>query len=104
MRRAHRSPAYARLALMLVALLSAVLLGGVQERACARHGLGAARSEGVATAGMMHAGHASAMAHAGGDGSQDADHPGCDCTCIGQRSMGAPPAAPPPAATLPAAP
>jgi hypothetical protein len=85
---------------MLVALLSAVLLGGVQEASCAMHGLGAARSEGVATAGMMHAGHASAMAHAGGDGSQDADHPGCDCTCIGQCSMVAPLATPPAVATL----
>jgi hypothetical protein len=37
MRRAHRRPAYARLALMLLALLSAVVLGGVQEASCAMH-------------------------------------------------------------------
>ena len=85
---------------MLVALLSAVLLGGVQEASCAMHGLGAARSDGVATAGIVHADHASAMTHAGGGGSQDADHPGCDCSCIGECSMVAPLATPPSVATL----
>jgi hypothetical protein len=85
---------------MLVALLSAVLLGGVQEASCAMHGLGAARSDGGASAGIMHAGHTSAMAHAGGAGSQDADHPGCDCSCIGDCSMVAPLATPPSVATL----
>jgi hypothetical protein len=85
---------------MLVALLSAVVLGGVQEASCAMHGLGAARSDGVATARVLHADHASAMAHAGGEGSQDADHPGCDCTCIGACSIVAPLATPPSVATL----
>jgi hypothetical protein len=85
---------------MLLALLSAVVLGGVQEASCAMHGLGAARGDGVATAGVVHADHASAMAHAGGEGSQNADHPGCDCTCIGDCSMVAPLATPPSVATL----
>jgi hypothetical protein len=85
---------------MLLALLSAVVLGGVQEASCAMHGLGAARGDGVATAGVVHAVHASAMAHAGGEGSQNADHPGCDCTCIGDCSMVAPLATPPSVATL----
>jgi hypothetical protein len=49
---------------------------------------------------VVHADHASAMAHAGGEGSQNADHPGCDCTCIGDCSMVAPLATPPSVATL----
>ena len=44
---------------MLVALLSAVLLGGVQGASCAMHGLGAAQPDGMAHAGMAdHAGMA----------------------------------------------
>jgi len=94
---------------MLVALLSAVLLGGAQEASCAMHGLGAARSASTATAGASHAvhaqhaghaGHASAMPHESGQDSHGAGHSGCHCTCIGDCTMVAPLATPPSVATL----
>ena len=100
MRHAHRRPAYARVALMLVALLSAVLLGGLQEAACAMHGLGGVRSAGATAAGPSHAAHASAMAHESGHHSQGAEHTGCDCTCIGDCTTVAPLATSPSAVTL----
>jgi hypothetical protein len=86
--------------LMLVALLSAVLLGGVQEASCAMHGLGAARSEEAAPAGTTHAHHASAMPHEGGQHSHGAGDSGCDCSCIGACTMAAPAATPPAVVTL----
>jgi hypothetical protein len=100
MRHARRRPAYARIALMLVALLSAVLLGGAQEASCAMHGLGAVPSAGVAMAGPSHTDHASAMAHESGHDSQGAEHHGCDCTCIGDCTMVAPLATSPAVVTL----
>ena len=84
---------------MLVALLSAVLLGGVQEASCAMHGLGAVRSAGVSTTAPDHAAHAT-MSHESGHGSQGADHQGCDCTCIGDCTMVAPLATSPSVVTL----
>ena len=84
---------------MLVALHSAVLLGGVQEASCAMHGLGAA-IEGAAAAGMAHADHASATPHESGQHSHGSGDSGCDCTCIGSCTTVAPLATPPVAATL----
>lgn len=100
MRHARRRPAYARVALMLVALLSAVLLGGVQEASCAMHGLGALRTAGTAMAGPSHVGHLATMSHDSGERSHGAEHPGCDCTCIGDCTMVAPLATSPAAITL----
>ena len=85
---------------MLVALLSAVLLGGVQEASCAMHGLGAAQSAGASMAPPSHADHASAMSHASGHHSQGAEHQGCDCSCIGDCTMIAPLATSPSVVTL----
>ena len=85
---------------MLVALLSAVLLGGVQEASCAMHGLGAVPSAGATTAGASHAAHAAAMSHDGSRHSQGAEHPGCDCTCISDCTTVAPLATPPSVVTL----
>lgn len=87
---------------MLVALLSAVLLGGVQEASCAMHGLGAARSAGASAADGGHASHAhhALISHESGHGSQGAEHSGCDCSCIGDCTMVAPLATPPSVATL----
>ena len=85
---------------MLVALLSAALLGGVQEASCAMHGLGAARTESAAPAGMTHADHASGMSHESGRHSSDAGDVGCHCTCIGSCTTVAPLAIPPAAVTL----
>ena len=103
MRHADRRPPYARVVLMLVALLSAVLLGGVQEASCAMHGLGAASGAGATMATARHAGrerHSSVISHASGHDSQGAEHSGCDCSCIGDCSMVAPLATPPSVATL----
>jgi hypothetical protein len=100
MRHAHRRPGYDRVALMLVALLSAVVLGGVQEASCAMHGLGAVRSAGATVATPSHADHASAMSHGRGHDSHRAEHLGCDCTCIGDCTMVAPLATSPSVVTL----
>jgi hypothetical protein len=114
MRHAHRRPPYARVALMLVALLSATLLGSVQEASCAMHGLGAVRSEVGAMPGPSHAAYvdhaahtradhanlASAGSHEGGHDSQGTEHQRCDCSCIGDCTMVAPLATSPSAATL----
>jgi len=82
-----------RAALLLVALLTAVFLGGMQERLCAKHGVsgmsGAAMTGHAAMAGMSH--------HAGSTDS--GGHGGC-CTCIGECSMVAPLGNAPTAATL----
>ena len=83
---------------MLVALLSAVLLGGVQEAACAMHGLGAAAAPRAAMATMS--ADAPAVAHDAGGHSHDMGDAGCDCTCIGDCTMVAPLATPPTVATL----
>jgi hypothetical protein len=99
---------------MLVALLSATLLGGVQEASCAMHGLGAVRSEVAAMPGPSHADHvdhvahtradhanlASAGSHEGGHDSHGAERHECDCSCIGDCTMVAPLATSPSVATL----
>ena len=93
---------------MLVALLSAVLLGGAQGASCAMHGLGAAQADmtadlmaggGMAAHGGM-AGHdaMTGMSHEGSPTNGGA-HQGC-CSCIGARTMVAPLATAPTAATL----
>jgi len=99
--------------MMLVALLSAVLLGGAQGMSCELHGLGggvqAAATAGQAMASHAMGGHAMAghaeMAGMAGmsheSGSTDAgDHGGCGCTCIGDCTMVAPLANAPFATTL----
>jgi hypothetical protein len=85
---------------MLVALLSAAMLGGVQEASCAMHGLGAARSGTAELASMTHPNHAPAMSHESRQHSHGAGDSGCDCTCIGACTMAAPLATPPVVATL----
>lgn len=85
---------------MLVALLSAALLGGVQEASCAMHGLGAARTESVASAATTHADHGSGVSHEGDRHSHGTGESGCDCSCIGSCTTVAPLATPPVAVTL----
>ena len=85
---------------MLVALLSAVSLGGVQEASCAMHGFGAVRNVDAAMVGASHADHGSGMSHDSGQHSQGSKHSGCDCSCIGDCTMVAPLATPPSVATL----
>ena len=85
---------------MLVALLSAALLGGVQEASCAMHGLGAARIESVTSAGGSHADHASGVSHDDARHSHGTGESGCDCSCIGSCTTVAPLATPPAAVTL----
>ncbi len=85
---------------MLVALLSAVVLGGVQEASCAMHGLGAARAESAAPASMTHADHVSGMSHESGQHSTGSGDVGCHCTCIGSCTTVAPLAISPAAVML----
>ena len=85
-----------RAAPLLIALLSAVLLGGVQEASCEIHGPGAARAD----AAMTGHGSAAAGAHHGARGAPDGGDAGCDCSCIGACAMSAPLATPPAAVTL----
>ena len=103
-----RRSAASRAAMMLVALLSAVLLGGAQGMSCELHGLvggvQAAATAGHAMVGHAMAGHAEMAGMAGmshESGSTDAgDHGGCGCTCIGDCTMVAPLANAPFATTL----
>ena len=83
---------------MLAALLSLVLLGGVQGASCAMHGL-AEPGANAMTAGSM-AGHAgmAGMSHEGTT-SDAPGHEGC-CTCIGDCTMVAPTVNAPMAPTL----
>jgi hypothetical protein len=101
-RRTIRSFAYSRTALLLIALLSAVLLGGVREASCAMHGLGAARSGASAAAHhSTHADpHAAQASSQGGQRSHPDGEPGCDCSCIGDCTMATSPATAPTAVTL----
>jgi hypothetical protein len=108
---------------LFIALLSAVLLGGVQEASCAMHGGGAARATATPTAAAGHALAAHAVAahavaahamaaHAAArhavaetlssESGQDhhRSHSGCDCSCIGACTMSAPAASPPATVTL----
>jgi hypothetical protein len=90
-----------RAASLLIALLSAVMLGGVQEAACAMHGLGAAQKGHAAMAGStVAANDAAAASHQAGGHSHDMGGTGCDCSCIGACTMVAPLATPPAVATL----
>jgi hypothetical protein len=80
---------------LFIALLSAVLLGGVQEASCEMHGLGAAR------AGVQMADHAGmARSHESGDVAHDQGTASCDCSCIGACAVSAPLGLPPVAVTL----
>ena len=84
---------------MLVALLSAVLLGGAQGASCAMHGLGAATQGAMMDHGDM-AGHAGMVGMSHDGGSTDAgEHHGC-CSCIGAHTTVAPLASAPITATL----
>jgi hypothetical protein len=97
----RRPSAYFQSVLMLVALLSAVMLGGVQESACAMHGLGAAAAPQAGMSTMATApSDAAGASHDAGGHSHDMGDAGCDCTCIGDCSMAAPLATPPAIATL----
>ena len=86
---------------MLVALLSAVLLGGVQGASCTMHGLDAPRADATTSTDM--AGHAGMADHAGmsheGGTTDEGQHHGC-CTCIGDCTMVAPLVEAPTAPTL----
>ena len=75
---------------MLVALLSAVLLGGVQSASCEMHGLGAARGHQAHADVMAGHSHGSVAADRTGDSGADMGGSGCDCTCIGTCTMVAP--------------
>jgi hypothetical protein len=102
-RHSVRRLSYSRIAALLVALLSAVLLGGVQEASCAMHGLGAARSDAAAAVvgTTLHtAAHAPATSHRSGHHSHGRGDHGCDCTCLGACTVAAPLATPPVAVTL----
>ena len=93
-----RRPPYARAALLLLALLSAVMLGNAQAVSCAMHGLGAAKADAGTGAAMAdHAGMAG-MSHEGGTPDAGGHH-GC-CTCIDECAMVAPLASAPTAATV----
>jgi hypothetical protein len=87
-------------ALLIIALLSAVLLGSVQDASCAMHGLGAVRTDASRAIAMSahHDAHAPRMSHEGGQHSHRDG--GCDCTCIGACTMAAPIATAPAAVTL----
>ena len=101
MRTNARRPAFPRAAILLVALLSAVLLGGVQSASCEMHGLGAARSDGVEQAAMSgHAHEGSTASPLSDDHDHAAGEGGCDCSCIGDCRMVAPLATAPAAATI----
>ena len=86
-----------RAAPLLIALLSAVLLAGVQEASCEMHGLGAARAGAADGAAMMEHDRAAASEHHSNGGAPDT---GCDCSCIGACAISAPLATPPAAVTL----
>jgi hypothetical protein len=81
---------------LFIALLSAVMLAGVQDASCEMHGLGAARA--VAT--PAHHGAAAVSSHETGDGEHGRGPAGCDCTCVGACTISAPLATPPFVATL----
>ena len=83
---------------MFLALLSMMMLDGVQSAACEMHGLGRASTHAGMAAGGFDA--TPAMAHQHGAPSNDSEAPGCDCTCIGACTMVAPLAATPTAVTL----
>jgi len=81
---------------LFIALLSAVMLAGVQEASCEKHGVGGA------PAGAQMADHAASMAgqHESGHGEHGRGTAACDCTCIGICTVSAPLATPPAAVTL----
>ena len=100
MRRIVRRSGHPATALLIIALLSAVLLGGVQDAACAMHGLGASRADTAPaiTKTAHHDAHAPRKSHESGRHSHRDG--GCDCTCIGACTMVAPVAIAPTAVTL----
>lgn len=94
---------------LVIALMSAVLLGGAQEASCAMHGRGAARTTAAPVAAAGHAMAAHATAHhaaaettspRSGGHEHGQSHSGCDCSCIGACTMSAPFASPPAVVTL----
>ena len=101
MRHTGRRTVYPRAALLVIALLSAVMLGGVLDAACKAHGLGTMPSR-SADAGVVAVALADdampGMSHGGGEHSSDGEE--CDCTCIGACTMAAPLAVPPSGTTL----
>ena len=99
-RRTVRRSGHPATALLIIALLSAVLLGGVQDAACAMHGLGALRADTPPAIAQTahHDAHAPRMSHESGRHSHRDG--GCDCTCIGACTMAGPVATAPTAVTL----
>jgi hypothetical protein len=83
---------------MFLALLSMILLDGVQQAACDVHGLGKASAHGSMASGSMDASHG--MTHQHGAPAHDSSAPDCDCTCIGTCTTVAPLAATPSAVTV----
>ena len=101
MRHTARRPAYQRAAVLLVALLSAVLLGGVQRVSCEMHGLGAASTAPMDHTMMSgHSQHEASTSHRSGDHEHGSSDRGCDCSCIGECTMVAPVANAPAAAIV----
>ena len=100
MRHIARRPAYPRAALLLLALLSMVSLGGAQSVSCEMHGLGA--SHGIATDDTVKAVHAgmAGMSHDSGQTGGANEHGDCHCSCIGDCSIVAPLATAPVATTI----
>jgi hypothetical protein len=85
---------------LFLALLSMVMLDGVQSASCEMHGLGAAgaRAGVVEGAGIMVG--SGAAAHEHGAPMDDTRMPGCDCSCIGACTVVAPLAVTPTFVTL----
>ena len=82
---------------MFLALLSMMLLDGVQSAACEMHGMGKMGAHAGMADGV---GAAESMDHHHGAPTHDSQAPGCDCTCIGSCTMVAPLADTPTAVTL----
>ena len=85
---------------MFLALLSMVMLDGVQSASCEMHGLGATGMHAVVDEGAGDMVGTGAATHEHGAPANDTDMPGCDCTCIGACTMVAPLATPPTAVTV----
>ena len=92
-----------RAVILLLALLSAVVLGVGQEATCEMHG-GLAAGSVTGGSRQHHAtAHVGTTAHEHGRherGSSHQDSHGCNCTCIGDCSASAPVATLPPATTV----
>ena len=93
-----------RAVVLLLALMSAVMLGHASKLSCAMHGLGGTSlvMEMTSSEGGSAAGTASHETHEHSGGQQEPrdDDEGCACTCIDDCSIGAPAAMLPTVTTL----